>query len=268
MLSLKALKELHSLSLSSHSKTDAASQAEPSRVLTCPVCHVACDDSPAARVVLHGDEAEVEAARKAMDEEVTRRKEGKKKGKNGIRAQQHGLVSNGEPITAAVKVVGMDAAHPGTKSTCEEGSKKGASPPAGRDKKAGEDEREKGRDGEATRKRVGVGIHLHQGLDDGKGDSRGGRNVIGRAEEVLVAKKRKNEESGSGSSDTKRQQQQQQQAHRPKGSDLVRVEQKWKAGEHVPDGATTAVYKSIFTSSSANQQKETYSCRSLPLGRF
>ncbi len=54
---------------------------------------------------------------------------------------------------------------------------------------------------------------------------------------------------------------------RPKGSDLVSVVKKYKASEHIPANATKSVYASIFTSSSKGTFKETYSCRSLPLGR-
>ena len=244
---------------------------------------MACDDSPAARVILHGDEAEVEAARKAMEEEVARRKWGKKKGKSSLngnnKEQQHGLMSNGTSSTAGTAsaaagaaAVGaghsMDAGYAETKKTREEGSKKGTSPPSGRDKSLREDDRERSREGEASSKRVGVGIHLHQRPDGTRDGPNGGMIVGGKPEDGLVAKKRKNEESGSGSDTKRKQHQYHEQKERPKGSDLVRVEHKWKAGEHVPQGATSSVYKSIFTSSSANQQKETYSCRSLPLGRF
>lgn len=54
---------------------------------------------------------------------------------------------------------------------------------------------------------------------------------------------------------------------RPKGSDLVMVTKKYKASDKLPDNATKSVYASIFTSSSKGTFKETYSCRSLPLGR-
>lgn len=54
---------------------------------------------------------------------------------------------------------------------------------------------------------------------------------------------------------------------RPKGSDLVTVTKKYKAADKLPENATKAVYASIFTSSSKGTFKETYSCRSLPLGR-
>lgn len=42
---------------------------------------------------------------------------------------------------------------------------------------------------------------------------------------------------------------------------------RFKAGDNVPPGATKEVYASIFTSSRKSDFKETYSCRSLPLGR-
>ncbi|XP_019170896.1 PREDICTED: protein RTF2 homolog [Ipomoea nil] len=42
---------------------------------------------------------------------------------------------------------------------------------------------------------------------------------------------------------------------------------RFKAGENVPANATKEVYASIFTSSRKSDFKETYSCRSLPLGR-
>ncbi|KAL3623944.1 hypothetical protein CASFOL_032760 [Castilleja foliolosa] len=42
---------------------------------------------------------------------------------------------------------------------------------------------------------------------------------------------------------------------------------KFKAADVAPANATSAVYASIFTSSSKSDFKETYSCRSLPLGR-
>lgn len=54
---------------------------------------------------------------------------------------------------------------------------------------------------------------------------------------------------------------------RPKGSDLVVVTKKFKASDKLPENATKSVYASIFTSSSKGTFKETYSCRSLPLGR-
>ena len=54
---------------------------------------------------------------------------------------------------------------------------------------------------------------------------------------------------------------------RPKGSDLVTVTKKYKATDTLPENATKSVYASIFTSSSKGTLKETYSCRSLPLGR-
>ncbi|CAI5510690.1 unnamed protein product [Closterium sp. Naga37s-1] len=54
---------------------------------------------------------------------------------------------------------------------------------------------------------------------------------------------------------------------RPKGSDLVQVKQHFKAVDRLPTGASKDVYASIFTSSRKEDLKETYSCRSLPLGR-
>lgn len=42
---------------------------------------------------------------------------------------------------------------------------------------------------------------------------------------------------------------------------------RFKAGDKVPANATKEVYSSIFTSSRKSDFKETYSCRSLPLGR-
>lgn len=42
---------------------------------------------------------------------------------------------------------------------------------------------------------------------------------------------------------------------------------RYKAGDNVPVNATKEVYASIFTSSRKSDFKETYSCRSLPLGR-
>ncbi|CAI7814592.1 unnamed protein product, partial [Closterium sp. NIES-53] len=54
---------------------------------------------------------------------------------------------------------------------------------------------------------------------------------------------------------------------RPKGSDLVQVKQHFKAVDKLPAGASKDVYASIFTSSRKEDLKETYSCRSLPLGR-
>ncbi|KAL2652702.1 hypothetical protein R1flu_020830 [Riccia fluitans] len=57
-------------------------------------------------------------------------------------------------------------------------------------------------------------------------------------------------------------------ASRPKGSDLVQPTKKFKAAEALlPKNASKEVFASIFTSSSKNSLKETYSCRSLPLGR-
>ncbi|KAL3684524.1 hypothetical protein R1sor_002546 [Riccia sorocarpa] len=54
---------------------------------------------------------------------------------------------------------------------------------------------------------------------------------------------------------------------RPKGSDLVQPSKKFKAAEVLlPTNATKEIFASIFTSSSKNSLKETYSCRSLPLG--
>jgi hypothetical protein len=42
---------------------------------------------------------------------------------------------------------------------------------------------------------------------------------------------------------------------------------RFKAGDMAPANATKEVYASIFTSSRKSDFKETYSCRSLPLGR-
>lgn len=54
---------------------------------------------------------------------------------------------------------------------------------------------------------------------------------------------------------------------RPKGSDLVSQPKRFKAVEELkPKHADRSVYASIFTSSSRDT-KETYMCRSLPLGR-
>ncbi|GAQ83726.1 Rtf2 domain containing protein [Klebsormidium nitens] len=54
---------------------------------------------------------------------------------------------------------------------------------------------------------------------------------------------------------------------RPKGSDLVSQRKRFKAVEELkPKHADRSVYASIFTSSSRDA-KETYMCRSLPLGR-
>lgn len=55
---------------------------------------------------------------------------------------------------------------------------------------------------------------------------------------------------------------------RPKGSDLIQPSKKFKAAEALlPANATKEVFASIFTSSSKNDLRETYSCRSLPIGR-
>ncbi|CAM6101117.1 unnamed protein product [Calypogeia fissa] len=55
---------------------------------------------------------------------------------------------------------------------------------------------------------------------------------------------------------------------RPKGSDLIQQSKKFKAAEALlPANATKEVFASIFTSSSKNELRETYSCRSLPIGR-
>lgn len=54
---------------------------------------------------------------------------------------------------------------------------------------------------------------------------------------------------------------------RPKGSDMVSQRKRFKAVEELkPKHADRSVYASLFTSSSQNT-KETYMCRSLPLGR-
>ncbi|XP_073157236.1 uncharacterized protein [Henckelia pumila] len=45
------------------------------------------------------------------------------------------------------------------------------------------------------------------------------------------------------------------------------VSKKFKATDTMPANATKAVYESIFTSAKKSNFKETYSCRSLPLGR-
>ena len=46
------------------------------------------------------------------------------------------------------------------------------------------------------------------------------------------------------------------------------TEKKFKAGDAVPVNATKEVYASLFTSSKKkSDSRETYSCRSLPLGR-
>ena len=42
---------------------------------------------------------------------------------------------------------------------------------------------------------------------------------------------------------------------------------RFKASDHAPAHANKEVYASIFTSSRKSDFKETYSCRSLPLGR-
>jgi hypothetical protein len=42
---------------------------------------------------------------------------------------------------------------------------------------------------------------------------------------------------------------------------------RYKAADHAPAYANKKVYASIFTSSNKSDFKETYSCRSLPLGR-
>lgn len=42
---------------------------------------------------------------------------------------------------------------------------------------------------------------------------------------------------------------------------------RFKAADHAPAHANKEVYASIFTSSRKSDFKETYSCRSLPLGR-
>ncbi|GJN29460.1 hypothetical protein PR202_gb17686 [Eleusine coracana subsp. coracana] len=42
---------------------------------------------------------------------------------------------------------------------------------------------------------------------------------------------------------------------------------RFKAADHAPAYANKEVYASIFTSSRKSDFKETYSCRSLPLGR-
>lgn len=42
---------------------------------------------------------------------------------------------------------------------------------------------------------------------------------------------------------------------------------RFKAADHAPAHANKKVYASIFTSSNKSDFRETYSCRSLPLGR-
>lgn len=51
------------------------------------------------------------------------------------------------------------------------------------------------------------------------------------------------------------------------GEKLSSQAKRYKAPEHAPAGATKEVYASIFISSRKEEFKETYSCRSLPLGR-
>lgn len=55
---------------------------------------------------------------------------------------------------------------------------------------------------------------------------------------------------------------------RPKGSDLIQASKIFKAAESLlPANASKQVFASIFTSSKKNELIETYSCRSLPIGR-
>lgn len=55
---------------------------------------------------------------------------------------------------------------------------------------------------------------------------------------------------------------------KPKGSDLIQPSKKFKAAEKLlPANASKHVFASIFTSSSKTDLRETYSCRSLPIGR-
>lgn len=56
-------------------------------------------------------------------------------------------------------------------------------------------------------------------------------------------------------------------SHRPKGSDRVEERKRYKAGAHVPVGATKSVYASLFVSSRKEPMQETFMCRNLPLGR-
>ncbi|KAJ7538274.1 hypothetical protein O6H91_11G041600 [Diphasiastrum complanatum] len=51
------------------------------------------------------------------------------------------------------------------------------------------------------------------------------------------------------------------------GIAAISVPKKFKASDKVPANATKSVYASIFTSSNKSEFRETYSCRSLPLGR-
>lgn len=51
------------------------------------------------------------------------------------------------------------------------------------------------------------------------------------------------------------------------GGAAAAAAKRFKAGEMAPANATKEVYASIFTSSRKSEFKETYSCRSLPLGR-
>ncbi|KAG0468808.1 hypothetical protein HPP92_018136 [Vanilla planifolia] len=50
-------------------------------------------------------------------------------------------------------------------------------------------------------------------------------------------------------------------------AEKMKEEKRFKAVDNAPANATKEVYASIFTSSKKVDFKETYSCRSLPLGR-
>ncbi len=49
--------------------------------------------------------------------------------------------------------------------------------------------------------------------------------------------------------------------------DACAAAKRYKAGDHVPDGATKAVWASIFTSSSVQQRTETFGARALSFHR-
>lgn len=227
---------------------------------SCPVCHSPSPDLPSSRIILHGDEEEKKVARGAMEEKVAKRAAGSKKKKSkGVQQAQE--ASEGDrKVNGTGLADGSADGMTTNRGAYNESASKAFSKPNGQlveVKERAIDEKEAGNGA----RKVGVGIHMskatHGMAQEGeKGRGGGKKRGAEEMEERNVSGKRGSTGTSNGSDS------------RPKGSDLVVQPKTWKAGNHVPDGATADVYKSIFTSSSKQKLEETYSCRSLPLARF
>ncbi|GJP44621.1 hypothetical protein CLOM_g3994, partial [Closterium sp. NIES-68] len=180
------------------------------------------------RIPINGTEEEVDALRTRMEEEQASRRAGKKK-KGGAPAQVDVVVTGNESNGAAVKEVDGIALTAGRAGSLERKS-------IGSGVKA-----------TGTQIAEDKAIAAHGLVEDKRGLKR-------KAAEGPSAGM-KSSSAGSGNQ------------ARPKGSDLVQQKQHFKAVDRLPAGASKDVYASIFTSSRKEDLKETYSCRSLPLGR-